>query len=293
VKGIVINKEIIAYIQGEYVHNGINLEVIDSFRSLVYEFYSSQGRSFPWRETHDPYAILLSEVMLQQTQTYRVERKYLDWLNALPSFTSLAEAEFSEVLRLWQGLGYNRRALALHRLAQEVVTIYGGQLPKEMKQLSVLPGIGTYTAAAIRNFSFKLATPLIETNIRTVYLHIFFPETVDVHDKQLMPLIEKTMDVENCREWFYALMDLGVLLKKYFKNPSRKSRHHSRQSKFEGSDRQIRGQILRLLLKEQALTQVQFQQTLHEDSKRIQRILETLLKDQLLIKYKNQFRLNN
>ena len=241
-------------------------EVIDAFQSCIYESYSTHKRSFGWRETNDSYKILLSEIMLQQTQTDRVVPKYNAWIAALPDFESLAKADFPKVLGLWQGLGYNRRALALHKVAKVVVEEYESKLPQEVEQLKALPGIGNYTAAAICNFAFNKPTPLVETNIRAVYLHTFFADRIEVHDKELMPIISRTMDNKNSRDWFYALMDFGVMLKKQFKNPSRKSKHHTLQSKFEGSDRQIRGKILRILLKDSAVRFERLCEVLDEDS---------------------------
>lgn len=277
------------HIVGLYGESGLSGEVADAFRSCLYEFYHANKRDFSWRQTNDPYKILLSEIMLQQTQTDRVAKKYDVWIASLPDFECLAKADFPTVLGLWQGLGYNRRALALHKVAKLVVDAYGGQLPNDMQKLIALPGIGSYTAAAVCNFAFNKPTPLIETNIRAVYIHTFFNDRIDVHDKELMPLISKTLDGKNPREWFYALMDLGVLLKKQFKNPSRKSKHHTRQSKFEGSDRQIRGRILRILLKEKKRNLDQLVAILQEDKERVEKILNTLSKDRLLQKKKRQF----
>ncbi len=276
-----------------YRETGLSDEVVDAFRSCIYEFYSANKRDFAWRQTRDPYKILLSEIMLQQTQTDRVMPKYDAWIAALPDFKSLAQADFPTVLGLWQGLGYNRRALALHKVAKVVVAGYEAKLPQDVDQLKALPGIGNYTAAAVCNFAFNKPTPLIETNIRAVYIHTFFNDRIDVHDKELMPLISQTMDYQHCRDWFYALMDLGVLLKKQFKNPSRKSRHHTMQSKFEGSDRQVRGRILRILLKE---TEVNFDPLvgiLEEDKERVEKILNTLIKDELIQRKNKGFSLKN
>ncbi len=283
--------EELSYLTDLYKHHGFNDELYDAFQSCVYDYYQSNKRDFSWRQTNDPYKILLSEVMLQQTQTFRVAKKYDAWLAALPDFASLAKADFPTVLGLWQGLGYNRRALALHNVAKAVVSTHDGKLPNDVETLITLPGIGNYTAAAVCNFAFNKPTSLIETNIRAVYIHTFFHDQVDVHDKELMPLIEQTMDSKNPRDWFYALMDFGVMLKKQFKNPSRKSRHHTRQSKFQGSDRQIRGKILRILLKQSEVSFDQLIETLQEDSERLMRITEQLIQDKLISKDNNQFQL--
>ena len=226
----------------------ISKKAIVSFQDIIWQYYKKFGRAFSWRQTTDPYHILVSEIMLQQTQTHRVEEKYQRFIKELPDFQALADAPQKEVLRLWQGLGYNRRAIALQKSAQKVVNKFDGILPNDPEVLIDFPGIGPATASSICAFAFNKPTVFIETNIRAVFIHHFFHDQEQVHDKQIMPVIAQTVDQENARQWYYALMDYGVMLKKTFKNPSRKSKHHTRQSKFEGSDRQIRGAILKLLL---------------------------------------------
>ena len=219
-----------------------------SFRRLVYEQYRRKGRVLPWRATRDPYAILVSELMLQQTQVSRVLPKYEAFLKRLPTFEALAQAKFSDVLLLWQGLGYNRRAKALHALSRVVVAEHGGVLPKDERALLSLPGVGPYTAAAVRVFAFNESSVMIETNIRTVYTHFFFPGKRNVADAELLPLIERTMDKKNPRRWFSALMDYGAYLKGSGIRINSRSSHYVRQSRFEGSRRQLRGALLRLIL---------------------------------------------
>src|SRR3989339_896791 len=133
-------------------------------RTLIWEYYGAHGRAFSWRQTSDPYHIFVSEVMLQQTQTATVEKKYGPFIEKFPSFAALAEAPFAEILPLWRGLGYNRRALALHKSAQIVATQYGGFLPDKPEFLDKLPGIGPATAASICAFAFNKPTVFIETN---------------------------------------------------------------------------------------------------------------------------------
>ena len=202
----------------------------------------------PWRTTVDPYQILTAEVMLQQTQVERVKIKYAEFLSAFPTLTALASAPLADVLRVWQGLGYNRRALALKRCAEEIVSRYGGQLPRDTGELESLPGIGHYTARAVAAFAFGTAEPLIETNIRTVFIHFFFHGRDQVHDREIMPLVAATLDRHNPRQWYYALMDFGVWLKQLHPNPGRRSRHHAPQSRFEGSNRQLRSRLLRAVM---------------------------------------------
>lgn len=188
--------------------------------------------------------------MLQQTQVPRVIPKFREFLRAFPTFRALAAAPVAAVLRAWQGLGYNRRALMLRRCAQVVVQEYGGRLPADADALRALPGIGPYTAGAVLAFAFDRPEPVIETNIRRVYLHHFFPGRTAVPDADVLPLVSRHLAaVPSSRDWYAALMDYGTYLAGEVENPNRRSRHHARQAKFEGSLRQLRGRILRTLLR--------------------------------------------
>ena len=226
----------------------VGIYTLETFKQTVWDFYKENKRDFVWRQTVDPYKIVVSEIMLQQTQTYRVAPKFELFVQRFPTFQALANASIAEVLMLWVGLGYNRRALALHSIAQRVMEEYNGQLPDSVEILKTFKGLGHATASSIVAFAFNKPTEFIETNIRAVYLHTFFNHQEDVHDKELWPFVCATLDKENPREWYYALMDYGVYLKKIYKNPSKKSKHHTTQSPFKGSDRQVRGEIVRLLL---------------------------------------------
>lgn len=224
----------------------------DAFKREIYRHYHAEKRALPWRErADDPYAVLVSEIMLQQTQAERVAPKFEAFLKKFPTVAALADADTADILRAWQGLGYNRRALHLKRCAEEIMEKYGGSVPDDPEALEMLPGIGHYTARAICAFAFNMPHAFIETNIRSVYIHFFF-QAVDrsercVHDTEILKLVEQTMDKKHPREWFSALMDYGSDLKKKVSNPSRASTHYTRQSKFKGSNREMRGAILRLL----------------------------------------------
>ncbi len=221
-----------------------------AFVSTVNTFYKQHGRhDLPWRHTSDPYHILVSEIMLQQTQVARVIPKYEGFLKTFPTVEVLAKAPLGAVLSAWQGLGYNRRAKMLHECAQSLVSDYAGVWPAEFHTLKSLPGIGAYTASAVLAFAFNKATPLIETNVRTVYLYHFFSKKIDVPDKELMPIIEATLTTKNPRDWYYALMDYGSFLKQTVGNKNTQSKQYTKQSVFKGSDRQIRGAIIRTLSK--------------------------------------------
>jgi A/G-specific adenine glycosylase len=229
-------------------------EEIRAFQHTVYSYYRTNPRTFPWRETRDPYRILISEIMLQQTQTERVVEKYERFIKEFSDFPSLAKATPGSLLPVWQGLGYNRRALALIRIAQAVMENFQGILPSSPEMLKSLPGIGKATAGEIAAFAFDYPSVFIETNIRRVFIHFFFPEQEKVRDNEIFPLVEKTLDRENPRIWYYALMDYGVMLKKRFPNPNIKSAHYQRQSPFHGSNREVRGKILRILIRDEGLS---------------------------------------
>lgn len=256
---------------------------IDRFQEQVWNFYHAHGRSFAWRHERNPYRIVVSELMLQQTQTHRVIAKYEQFIDAFCSFETLAQASLQEILGVWQGLGYNRRALYLHKIAQAVISEHGGILPHNLKALQALPGIGAATAASICAFAFNMPTVFIETNIRAVFIHTFFSQESSVHDKQIMPLIEQTLAHQRPRDWYYALMDYGVMLKRSTKNPSRKSAHHTRQSKFEGSDRQIRGEVIRLLIEHNTISHDQLYK-LDNNQERIAHIVDQMCKDGLVVR---------
>ena len=252
-----------------------------TFQKIIWEYYKNHKRDLPWRKTRDPYQILVSEVMLQQTQVPRVITKYKSFLKKFPTVQALARAKTKDVLLEWQGLGYNRRALYLKRAAEKIVTDFNGKFPKDFKTLCTLPGIGPATAGDILSFAWNIPAVVIETNIRSVFIHFFFTRKrkskEKISDKEILPLIEKTLPKENPRDWYYALFDYGSFLKQT-ENPSRKSAHHGKQSKFEGSQRQKRAKILRLML-EKTRHQKQIQKETGYDIKTIRKILSDLQKE--------------
>jgi A/G-specific adenine glycosylase len=236
-------------------HHILTPQAIRAFRTVIYKYYQKNPRSLPWRKTRDPYRILVSEIMLQQTQVERVLRKYRFFTKTFPEFSSLAKASLKDIITVWQGLGYNRRAISLKTIAKIVVTKFGSILPSSEEELIKFPGIGRYTAAAIVAFAYNKPSVLIETNIRTVYIYFFFQKKNYVKDTEIIPLIDKTRDRKNPREWYYALMDYGVMLKKMHSNLGRKSAHYQRQNPFRGSNRQIRGMILKALVEKPGLSE--------------------------------------
>ncbi|TFG92426.1 MAG: A/G-specific adenine glycosylase [Syntrophobacterales bacterium] len=254
-----------------------------AFRTTVYDYYEKYGRSFPWRETTYPYRILVSEVMLQQTQAPRVLLKYEAFLRLFPAVSILASAPLHDILGAWQGLGYNRRALALKQSAQRIVTHHDGIVPQDEKSLVSLPGVGPATARAILAFAFNKPVILIETNIRAVFIHHFFPDEETVADSNLLSLIEKTLDRNNPRRWYNALMDYGTFLKKAHANPARRSAHHQRQSPFEGSVRQVRGAILRLILEKVKIPKGDLVVGLSFDGDTVGEVLDQLEREDIIV----------
>lgn len=220
---------------------------LNAFKTLILSFYAEHGRPFVWRDTHDPYRILVSEVMLQQTQTGRVLPKYETFLSCWPDFASLAEASTEQLLSVWKGLGYNRRALNLRKSAR-MTQEWGWTLPNDKALIDSLPGVGKATSAAILSFCFGERSVYLETNIRRVLLTCFYPEEEEIKDKVLELLLhELSLINTDMKVWYYALMDYGVLLKALFPNANTRSAHYTKQKKFENSNRQIRGQLIHLL----------------------------------------------
>lgn len=238
------------------------------------QFYKTSGRKhLPWRQTHDPYKILVSEVMLQQTQVDRVVPYYERWITKYPSAKALAKASLVDVLKLWQGLGYNRRAKYLWEAAK-VITKEGWQ--------DKLPGVGPYTKAAVETFAFNKPNVFIETNIRTVFFH-HDKSHRKMSDTQLMPLVSEALKKSKMqpRDFYAALMDYGSYLKKSGVRVNNRSLHYIRQSKFEGSARQLRGAILRELLKKTQTTG-QLTKNLARSTGEVERELMRLVAEELV-----------
>lgn len=226
------------------------------FQEIVWQHYQQYGRQMPWREDPSPYKVLVSELMLQQTQVNRVIPKFNAFMYTCPDIVVLSRKSLAEVLELWSGLGYNRRAKYLHQAAQMVVSDFSGSIPNTSDELVKLPGVGKNTAGAILAYAYQQPVVFIETNIRTVYFHHFYTDTTDpVEDKDLKKLVEATLDKENPREWYWALMDYGSYLKKTTGGQLDRSKHYVKQSVLKGSMREMRGRIIRELVKGPLLIQ--------------------------------------
>lgn len=264
------------------------------FQQYLLRWHAQYGRhGLPWRQSTDPYAILVSELMLQQTQVERVIPKYHAFLAAFPTVEKLAVATLPEVLTLWQGLGYNRRAKYLHKTAQTLIQTYGGAFPQTQQELQTLPGIGKYTAGAVMAFAYNKPVVMIETNIRAVFIHHFFPDQVAVSDTALLPLIEQSLPSRQTRNWYAALMDYGSHIKSVVQNPSRRSRQHVKQSKFTGSVRQVRGEIIRLLLQRQPQTHDELEVQLEGDVAHFDDALAQLQAEHMIVVENLVVRLGN
>ena len=225
----------------------------EEFQDRIWQYYAAHGRhDLPWRElgrdgTLDPYAVLVSELMLQQTQVPRVVPKFNAFMAAFPTVADLAGADLADVLRAWSGLGYNRRAKFLWQAAGVITARHGSRVPHTAADLVALPGIGPNTAGAVLAYAYNQPVVFIETNIRSVFIHHFFPSQQQVDDAELRPLIAATLPADQARDWYWALMDYGTHLKQTVGNTARLSRSYSRQSAFQGSRRKIRGQVLKHL----------------------------------------------
>lgn len=263
---------------------------IKKFKEAVWNYYKTSARTnLPWRKNINPYHIWVSEVMLQQTQVDRVVKFFDTWMKSFPTVKNLANASQIDILKQWKGLGYNSRALRMKQAAQTIIDSYKGVFPKTYEELQTLPGIGPYTAGAISAFAHNQPVVIIETNIRRVFIHHFFQDYTDVHDEDILKLVEKTLDKKDLKKWYWALMDYGSFLgrtlnikgKKY--NPNVQSKHYKKQSKFEGSDREIRSNILRLILENnnsiQKIKLLKEIQKFSKDEQRIEKIMNQMMKE--------------
>lgn len=260
-----------------------------TFLEILWGYYREHGRhELPWRLPEadgsiDPYKILVSELMLQQTQVPRVIPKYHEFLRQFPDVVSLADAELGEALRAWQGLGYNRRAKFLWQSAQYIHE--AGAFPNSLESLVALPGVGTNTAGAIMAYAFNAPVVFVETNIRTVIFYHFAPDAENIPDSFIREVLTELLDTEHPREFYWALMDYGAFLKTQVRNNAQ-SKQYTKQSAFHGSRRQVRGSVLRLLTTgPQTLENLQ---KIIEDE-RLPNVLEALLAEGLIRKDARRF----
>ena len=275
-----------------YKRQGLTNEVIKAFQDFIYSFYNRKKRDFPFRENITPYKVVVSEIMLQQTQTNRVAEKFVEFIKKFPDFKSLAQASIEELLSTWQGLGYNRRAIALKKIAERIMSEFNGNVPKDLNLLTSLPQIGHNTASSILSFAYNIPTYFIETNIRRVYIYFFFSGKSQIDDKEIMEIVKISVDKNNPRDWYYALMDFGTMLKKKHPELNKRSAHYRKQSKFDGSTRQVRGKILKLLL-EKPLSTKKIVNKINYEEKKVLEILNTLKKEGFIQKEQEKFFIKN
>lgn len=273
-----------------------SVQALELCKATIWDYYSHHRRDMPWRNPgngglYDPYVVLVSELMLQQTQVSRVIPKFNEFIGRFPTLEVLAASPLSTVLEAWSGLGYNRRAKFLHEAAKAIVRDHDGQLPTSVQQLVTLPGVGKNTAGAIVAYAFNKPVLFLETNIRTVLIYHFFDNTENVDDKQLLPLLEAMLpgpQDEPIRDWYYALMDYGSYLKQTVGNKSRSSRGYTKQSSFIGSKRQVRGQVLRLLI---IGTKTRAELSAEISDERLNEILADLLRERLIVGVGSSYKL--
>ena len=262
-------------------------ERIQEFQKKVFSFYQRNKRDLPWRKTTDPYKILLSELMLQQTQVNRVILYYEKWIARWPTIDVLVSAMRAEVLQAWMGLGYNTRAVNLHKAARKIVTEFGNDVLEAMKQYKEIPGVGRYTSQAVQIFSTNANLVTVDTNIRRIFIKEFnLPEKVS--DKALWELAERCLPRGKSRDWHNALMDYGALFLTAKKTGIKPK---TQQSQFEGSDRQIRARILRCLLKEK-MSLSELEKTVRIEQIRLRQILDKMMNEKIIMTKNNSYQLN-
>ncbi len=255
---------------------------VDDFRELIWQKGQELYRDMPWRRDTRPYYVLVSELMLQQTQVTRVIPKFEAFITVFPDEATLAQAGLADVLKLWQGLGYNRRAKYLHDAAKIITHEWNGDWQQMQSELQQLPGVGPNTAGAIAAYAFNQPSIFVETNIRTVYFLHYFSQEERVKDTQVREMLELTLDREHPREFYWALMDYGSWLKGQGVRNVRQSSHYSQQAPLEGSVRQVRGQIIARLAKA-PISESQLSADLQADA-RFPLALQRLMRDGLVAK---------
>jgi A/G-specific adenine glycosylase len=258
--------------------DSISSSRIKSFQEKIFNWWKSNRREFPWRQTTDPYKILVSEIMLQQTQASRVVEKYNEFINKYPSLENLASATGAQVLKIWSGLGYNRRALWLLEASKEIMEMK--QFPKTSKDLEELKGIGPYTSRAILIFAFNKDVATVDTNIRRIFIHEGFA-IEETTDEELFTIANRLLPKGQSRDWHNALMDYGaekITAKKTGIRPP------SKQSSFKNSSRMFRGAIVKYLIKNSNVNDQKIANECQIPKEELDDILSSLIKDGLIVR---------
>jgi len=256
---------------------------IHRFNAMLSEYYLNNQRPMPWREYITPYRVVVSEIMLQQTQVSRVIDKFPRFIQTFPDFHALSCTSLEDVMRAWQGLGYNRRAKYLREISGVIVEQWNGIVPDDPDILKTFPGIGAATAGSITAFAYNRPIVFIETNIRRVFIHHFFRDRVGVPDKEIIPVVSRALNGHTPREWYYSLMDYGTFLAGRVVNPNRRSRHYVVQSPFPGSDREMRGQIIKYLLEHGPIRYQYLIEKIGDQESRTRTILSQMITEGLII----------
>jgi len=270
-----------------------NTDRIKKFQGKIFDWWEKNRRDLPWRRTHNPYYILISEIMLQQTQVSRVLTRYQEFIYIYPTAQSLATAKTSDILKLWKGMGYNRRALYLKKAAEVIVKNYNGVFPDSEKELLLLPGVGKYTARAILVFSFKKDVTMVDTNIRKIITHFFYSDVIQP-EKNIAETADRLVPKGKSWEWHQALMDYGAMNASEWRRPERspelvegRSRRTGQKKiiSFRQSTRFFRGRIMDLVRekdwKEDMLIREMIQ-TYEKDKPFYQKSIEKLIQEGLL-----------
>lgn len=262
-------------------NKALNEKEIKEFQTKILSWYKANKRDFPWRKTTDPYHILVSEIMLQQTQTMRVVVYYEKFIKRFPTINDLANAKNPEVLKIWSGLGFNNRAIRLKEIAKTIVNDLNGNFPQQLDDLLELKGIGSYTAAAIMAFAFNKKAAVIDTNIRRVLMHELHLNH-NISPKRISEIALSVIPRGKSRIWHNALMDYGALAATAKQT---KIKSKSKQSPFKGSEREVRGKILKLLLEKKRISKDDFAELIQH--KNFFEIIEKMKADGLLSERKN------
>ena len=257
---------------------------IRKFQTMILTWWKTHRRDLPWRKTHDPYKILVSEIMLQQTQVSRGLPKYIEFLRTFPTVESLADAKTSAVLRIWKGMGYNRRALYLQNTAKQIVSVYKGKFPKTEQELTALPGLGIYTARAVMVFAYKIDVAMVDTNIRQIITHFFFYD-VPQTEKTIQEVADRLVPKGRSWEWHQALMDYGAL--ELERNAQRNKKKKAKP--FKETNRYFRGRLLDLVVEKQSKETdliAEMVAKFGKDREFMNLIIEGMCKDGLIVRSK-------